>query len=49
MKENENALKAKQWAMVIDTREFESEEDLEPLVEACHKIHNVPHLANQTP
>ena len=32
-KENEKALKAKQWAMVIDTRKFHSEEDLEPLVE----------------
>ena len=47
MKENDNALKAKQWAMVIDTREFESEEDLEPLIEICHKIHNVPHLENK--
>ncbi len=47
IKESEKALKAKQWAMVIDTREFESEADLEPLVEVCHKIHNVPHLANK--
>ena len=47
IKESEKALKAKQWAMVIDTREFESEADLDPLVEACHKIHNVPHLANK--
>ena len=47
LKENDNALKAKQWAMVIDTREFESEEDLEPLIEICHKIHNVPHLENK--
>ena len=47
IKENDNALKAKQWAMVIDTREFESEEDLEPLIEICHKIHNVPHLENK--
>jgi molybdopterin-containing oxidoreductase family iron-sulfur binding subunit len=38
------ALKARQWAMVIDTREFHSIEDVEPLVEACHKIHNVPDL-----
>jgi Fe-S-cluster-containing dehydrogenase component len=42
-----NALKAKQWAMVIDTRKFETEEDLEPLVEVCHKIHNVPHFENK--
>lgn len=47
LKENGNALKAKQWAMVIDTREFESEGDLAPLIEACHKIHNVPHLTNK--
>ncbi|CAB1076951.1 4Fe-4S ferredoxin [Alkalispirochaeta odontotermitis] len=47
LKENDNALKAKQWAMVIDTRKFHSEKDLEPLIEVCHKIHNVPHLTNQ--
>ncbi|MGD2014204.1 MAG: 4Fe-4S dicluster domain-containing protein [Desulfobacterales bacterium] len=47
LKENDNALKAKQWAMVIDTRQFESEEDLEPLIEICHKIHNVPHLSEK--
>jgi Fe-S-cluster-containing dehydrogenase component len=41
------ALKAKQWAMVIDTRKFETEADLEPLVEACHKIHNVPHMQDK--
>ena len=39
-----NALTAKHWAMVIDTRKFESESDFEPLIEACHKIHNVPHF-----
>ena len=47
LKSNENALKAKQWAMVIDTRQFESEADLEPLVEVCDTIHNVPHLAEK--
>jgi molybdopterin-containing oxidoreductase family iron-sulfur binding subunit len=47
IKESEKALKAKQWALVIDTRKFHSEEDLEPLVEVCHKIHNVPNLANK--
>ena len=29
LKDGENALKAKQWALVIDTRQFESEEDLD--------------------
>jgi Fe-S-cluster-containing dehydrogenase component len=40
---SKEALTARQWAMVIDTRKFKSEKDVEPLVEACHKIHNVPH------
>ncbi|MGD9209528.1 MAG: 4Fe-4S dicluster domain-containing protein [Desulfobacteraceae bacterium] len=41
-KSNEKALTAKQWAMVIDTTKFNGPEDMEPLIEACHKIHNVP-------
>ncbi len=44
---NESALKAKQWAMVIDTRKFESAGDLQPLIEVCHKIHNVPFIDNK--
>ncbi len=44
---SEKALKAKQWAMVIDTRKFESAEDLEPLIEVCHKIHNVPSMKDK--
>ena len=47
IKENKKALTAKQWAMVIDTRQFESAADLEPLVEVCNTIHNVPHLNNK--
>lgn len=47
IKESEKALKAKQWALVIDTRKFHSGKDLEPLVKVCHKIHNVPNLANK--
>jgi len=46
-KHGAEALKAKQWAMVIDTREFESPEDMEPLIKACHSIHNVPHLEDK--
>ena len=38
------ALTARQWAMVIDTRRLTSPEDLEPITEACHKVHNVPHI-----
>lgn len=47
IRKHENALTAKQWAMVIDTRKFESAADLEPIIEACHKIHNVPHFENE--
>lgn len=42
-----NALIAKRWAMVIDTHKFESEDDLEPMIEVCHKIHNVPTFENK--
>jgi Fe-S-cluster-containing dehydrogenase component len=43
----EKALTAKQWAMVIDTRKFETEADLQPMIEACNKAHNVPHFENK--
>ncbi|MCR4667389.1 MAG: 4Fe-4S dicluster domain-containing protein [Desulfovibrio sp.] len=35
---------AKRWAMVIDTRQFKSADDYKPLIEACHKAHNVPDI-----
>lgn len=44
---DKNALTAKHWGMVIDTRKIESSEDLEPIIEVCHKIHNVPHHENK--
>ncbi len=47
VKKGKNALKAKRWAMVINTREFESAEDLEPIIEACDKIHNIPKFENK--
>lgn len=40
--QGEDALTAKQWAMVIDTRKLVTTEDLEPIIEACNKIHNIP-------
>jgi len=40
-------LTAKRWAMVIDTRKFKSGKDLEPIIEACHKIHNIPVFENK--
>jgi len=44
---NEQALQAKRWALVIDTRKLASEEDLQPMIAVCHKIHNVPKLENK--
>jgi molybdopterin-containing oxidoreductase family iron-sulfur binding subunit len=42
-----DALKATHWGMVIDTREFRSSADVEPIIEACHKVHNVPELQDK--
>ena len=39
-----NALHAKRWAMVIDTRAFKSAEEYKPIFEACHAFHNVPKI-----
>ncbi len=47
VKKGPQALKAKQWAMVIDTRKLQHPEDIEPMIEACHKIHNVPHFQDK--
>jgi Fe-S-cluster-containing dehydrogenase component len=42
----EDALIAKRWGMVIDTRKLQSEKDLEPMIEICNKIHNIPQFDN---
>lgn len=39
---NPQALKAGRWAMVIDTRKFTSDADFNRVIDACHKVHNVP-------
>jgi len=44
---NDNALHATQWAMVIDTRRFAHPQDLEPIIAACHRAHNVPFLTDK--
>lgn len=36
------ALTAKRWAMVIDTRKFNTDEDFQKVIDACHNEHNVP-------
>ncbi len=43
----EDALLAKRWGMVIDTRKLRSEEDLEPMIQVCDKIHNIPKFENK--
>ncbi len=47
VRKSPTALAAEQWAMVIDTRKLQHAEDIEPLIEVCHKIHNVPQLTNK--
>lgn len=41
---NKDHLKAKRWAMVIDTRKLNTTEQIEKLADACHHWHNVPHI-----
>lgn len=42
----EEGLTAKKWAMVIDMRKLETEEDYKKITDACHSIHNVPDFGN---
>jgi molybdopterin-containing oxidoreductase family iron-sulfur binding subunit len=46
VRKGDEALTAKQWALVIDTTKLTSAADMEPIIEACHAIHNVPTLGN---
>ncbi len=36
------ALQAKRWGMLIDSSRFQSEQDFQKVIEACHSVHNVP-------
>lgn len=38
------SLKARRWAMVIDTRRFLTEEDCKPCIRACNRAHNIPDI-----
>lgn len=40
------ALVGKRWAMVVDIRKFKTEGDYKRVVDACHRIHNVPDFGN---
>jgi len=41
------AITAKRWGMVVDTRKIKSTHDLEPIIEACNRIHNIPTFENK--
>ncbi|OGR34208.1 MAG: 4Fe-4S ferredoxin [Desulfovibrionales bacterium GWA2_65_9] len=43
-KVSEKALKAKRWAMVIDTKKVGTKEAIDVLAKACHAAHNVPDI-----
>lgn len=45
-KTNPKAIKADHWGMVIDTRKL-NEKINAKMIEACHKIHNVPKMENK--
>jgi [DsrC]-trisulfide reductase subunit O len=47
IKAGDKALKAKQWAMVIDTHRLKSPEDMKPMIDVCHRVHNVPHMQDK--
>ena len=38
---------AKRWGMFNYTRQFTSEKDLDPMIEVCRTIHNVPEFQNK--
>ncbi len=40
------ALVAKRWAMVVDVSKFKIDNDYKRVIDACHRIHNVPDFGN---
>ena len=40
-------LQAKRWAMVIDTREFKTALDYQPMIDACNQAHNIPKISGK--
>ena len=41
------ALKAKHWGMVINTRAFDAPEKFQAVIDACHRYHNVPTIGTK--
>ncbi len=44
---DKKALTGKRWALVINTYKLQTKKALEPIIEECNKIHNVPHIENK--
>ncbi len=44
IRDDEKVLKAKRWAMVIDTKKVGTKETIAVLAKACHAAHNVPDI-----
>jgi len=44
---SKEALKAKHWGMVINTRAFDTPEKFDAVIRACHLYHNVPTINNK--
>ncbi len=42
---NPEALKAKHWGMVVDMAKFKTDEDYQRCIDACNRVHNVPHIS----
>ncbi|MEW6001075.1 MAG: sulfate reduction electron transfer complex DsrMKJOP subunit DsrO [Nitrospirota bacterium] len=40
------AIVGKRWGMVVDMRRFNTEEDYRVVMDACHRVHNVPDIGN---
>lgn len=40
------ALTAKRWGMVIDVSKLKTEDDYKKIMDACHRVHNVPDIGN---
>jgi len=45
-KKTPKAIRGKRWGMAVDVKKFQTEEDYKRVIEACHRIHNVPDLEN---
>lgn len=42
----QKGLKGKRWGMVVDMKKFKTKEDIQLVIDSCHKIHNVPNFGN---